>query len=412
MANDMPYYKDDISQNIILLDWSAKQGRILTAEGKALQYYSQENGYLYRDDELPHYYVERGISHSIFRQWAIQDYERESSSLLSIDCKNNISPSAQTNDNIHQNISSPIIGVWDRPLFAGKWEHTTNKDEIVYNIQTKTLFVDLRIPRNRLCDKLPLSFEMMNNEQLRIYARTHVFGGYSKIATQSHDRRPICTRHHCLDWNYIPGKPRPRPNKWYIEKFNKDIWNESSFATDEYKQSYYTERWERRKGDDNGNGLRLAMRKKKVHRDDSDGILVVTGNHFNYILGRQLFDYEMSYPNAKSLVELVDAAIENNDRDTAIIYLSRLDGGPGTISSNWEIDCSIQPCNHGKNVFEYIGGGGNGRVRVVVGNDSDDYDFFSWDVYIGNTLWEMYESSITSPSELEKVVNSSNRCRL
>ena len=74
MANDMPYYKDDISQNKIL-DWSAKQGRILTAEGKALQYYSQENGYPYRDVELPHHYVERGISHSIFRQWAKRVYK-------------------------------------------------------------------------------------------------------------------------------------------------------------------------------------------------------------------------------------------------------------------------------------------------------------------------------------------------
>ena len=400
----MSYYKDDI-----ILDWSAKQGRILTAEGKALQYYSQENGYPYRDDELPHHYVERGISHSIFRQWAIQDYKRESSSLPSVDCRNHVSPSAQTNDNIHHNVSSPIIGVWDRPLFAGKWEHSTNLDEIVYNIQTKTLFVDLRIPRNKLCDKSPSSLEMMSNEQLRLFSRRHVFGGYSNITSQSHDRRPICTRHHCLDWNYIPGKPRPRPNKWYIEKFNKDIWNESSFATDEYKQSYYTERWERRKGDDNGNGLRLAMRKKKVHRDDSDGILVVTGNHFNYILGQQLFDYEMSYPNAKSLVELVDTAIEHNDRKTAIIYLNRLDGGHGTISPNWEIDCSIQPWNHGSNIFEHISRG-NGRVRVVVEGDSDD--FFSWDVYIGNTLWEIYESSITSSSELEKVMNSSNRCRL
>jgi len=381
MANDMHYKDDIISQNNILLDWSAKQGRILTAEGKALQYYSQENGYPYRDDELPHQYVERGISHSMFRQWAKRDGRNDT-------------------------LSSPIVGVWDRPLFASKLEHSTNEHEIVYNIQTKTLFVDLRIPRNRLCDKLPLSFEMMNNEQLRIYARTHVFGGYSKIATQSHDRRPICTRHHCLDWNYIPGKPRPRPNSWFIEKFNKDIWIESSFATDEYKQSYYTERWERRKGDDDGNGFRLALRKKKVHGDDSDGIIVVVGDHFNYILGRQLFEYERTFD---SLVELVDAAIENNDRDTAIMYLNRLDGGHGTISSNWEIDCSIQPWNHGKNVFERISEG-NGRVRVVVESDPDD--FFSWSVYIGNTLWEIYESSIMSPSELEKVMNSSYRCRL
>ena len=347
-AGIMSYYKDDIS-----LDWSAKQGRILTADGKALQYYSRENGYPYTRDELPHYYVEKGMSHSIFRQWAIQDCKRESPSLLSIDCRNHVSSSAQTNDKIHHNVSSPIIiGVLDRPLFAGKWEHSTNLDEIVYNIQTKTLFVDLRTPRNnRLCDELLLSLEMMNNEQLRLFARRHVFGGYSKITSQSRDRRPVCTRHHCLDWNYIPGKPRPRPNKWFIEKFNKDIWNESSFATDEYKQSYYTERWERRKGDDNGNGLRLAMRKKKVDGDDSDGILVVIGNHFNYILGRQLFEYERTYPNANSLVELVDTAIEHNDRDTAIQYLSRLDGGHGTISSNWKIDCSI---DHGITVRMYL----------------------------------------------------------
>jgi len=163
-----------------------------------------------------------------------------------------------------------------------------------------------------------------------------------------------------------------------------------------------------KKGRDDGNLFRLALRKKKDHGDDSDGIIVAIGNHFNYILGRQLFGYERTYPNANSLVELVDTAIEHNDGDTAIQYLSRLDGGHGTISSNWEIDCSIQPWNHGSNVFEHIGVG-NGRVRVVVGDTSD---FFSWSVYIGSTLWEIYESSITNPSELEMVMNSSNRCRL
>lgn len=268
--------------NQYLMDWTAKQGRILTDSGNALQYYSQQNGYTYTKEELPHYYLEQGVTHLIFRKWAIEDSNRRRTTY------------------------SPIIGVWDRPLFAGKWEHTTNNDEIVYNIQTGTLFVDLRIPKckpikeweklkgRQTTDNSRKVLEMMSDEELRLYARQHVFGGYSMLtSTEDNNMRrlPLCTRHHCIDWNYIPGKPRPRPNKWYIEVCNNNpnVWKELSYATDEHGQSYYYERWERIDGDDLP--LRLAMRKKKSDdksivpeastpintQDDSDGILVAVG---------------------------------------------------------------------------------------------------------------------------------------
>ena len=94
--------------------------------------------------------------------------------------------------------------------------------------------------------------------------------------------------------------------------------------------------------------------------------------------------------------------MEHNDRETAYSYLS-LDGGHGTISSGWQIDCSIQSWNHGTNVFDRIGGAesSSGKVQVVAHGS----DFFSWSVIIGKTSWEVYECSIDNPTELEQLFN-------
>mmetsp|Transcript_26004 Transcript_26004/g.42247 ORF Transcript_26004/g.42247 Transcript_26004/m.42247 type:complete len:154 (+) Transcript_26004:2-463(+) len=151
----------------------------------------------------------------------------------------------------------------------------------------------------------------------------------------------------------------------------------------------------------------LAMTKKKGGHDDvdgNDGILVVVGDHFNYILERQWTGVEKAYPDANNLVDLVDSSIGNGDRETAISYLS-LDGGHGTISSGWKIDCSIQSWNHGRNVFDRVGGG---KVYVV----GSGTDFFSWEVIIGDTSWDVHESSISSPAALEQLLTVNNRSHL
>ncbi len=66
-------------------------------------------------------------------------------------------------------------------------------------------------------------------------------------------------------------------------------------------------------------------------------------------------------------------------------------------------------------VFDRIGG--DDGVGVVVGSGGDKGDFFSWDVTIGHSSWEVYESSVDNAIELEKLLNhngadDSSRSRL
>ena len=87
-----------------LLDWTAKQGRILTAEGKATEYYCAERGFPFTSRELPHYHLERGDSHQVFRHWAEE-----------------AAAAASSHADQQEEQNSPIVGAWSRPLFTGKW---------------------------------------------------------------------------------------------------------------------------------------------------------------------------------------------------------------------------------------------------------------------------------------------------
>jgi hypothetical protein len=278
------------------LDWSAKQGRLLTDGGNALRYYSHENGFPFLPEELPHHHLERGDTHPVFNRWAKERCEGRKNRT---DGPPVLALSSTVTATMMQ--SSPIIGAWKRSIFAGRWEHTTNKEEINFNVQTGTLFVDLRIPiskpigrweklKHAVSNDRRQALKSLSDQELRLYARQHVFGGFSFLTTENKKPgRPLATRHHCVDWNYIPGKPRPRPNKWYIECENTSAqtnrWKEWSYSTDENGQCYYYETWERIKGDGEGMGPCLAMRKRNgtdavlsssVTCHD-DGIFVVVG---------------------------------------------------------------------------------------------------------------------------------------
>lgn len=393
-----------------LLDWTAKQGRILTDEGKATDHYCSERGFPFDANECPHYHLERGDTHSAFHRWAAAASDQEE-------------------------ISSPIVGAWSRPLFTGKWEQSTDMEETVYNIQTGSLFIDLRIPTSKPVSRWEnllgggvessrRAFELMSDEDIRLYARQHVFAGYSVVSNNDNNSNnkmkmnnnlPICTRHHCIDWNYVCGKPRPRPNKWYIEGRNNNnngktpfnTWKEWSYATDENGQCYYWEKWERIAGDEGGRGLRLAMRKK--NGGDNDAILVAVGDHFNYIVGRPFLALQHTrYRDAGNTVALVDLAIQQGDRETAISHLS-LAGGHGTISSGWRIDCALQPWQHGKNVFECLIGNTCKEEVEVIGSGNTGCEL--WEVVIGNESWDVYECS-KPRDELQQLLLSRKMSRL
>jgi hypothetical protein len=346
---------DDLRQNH--LEWTAKQGYILTGGGRAEEYFTPERGFPYVEEDLPHYHLGRKESHSIFSKWC------------------------QSKDPC-----SLITGVWDRPLFTGGWKHSTNEDETVFNIQTHNLFIDMRIPKTRSkaldCDKSTSSLDKLDSTQLRLYARQHVFAGFSVFSSEN--EKPFCTRHHCIDWNYI-GSPRSRPNKWWIEMNGENNqWKEYSYATDDRGQNYYFERWERRA---QATTPRLALRKSADH--ERDGIIVIVGDHFNYILARELTGKEKEYRGKSTLVDIVDAAVEGGDLSTAHAYLS-IEAGHGVISKDWALDCAIPPWNEGKQLWR--------REELKVEGDSIANCHVLWQ----NEKWDVYDCSFGSLDELKK----------
>jgi hypothetical protein len=349
------------------LAWSFNQSRILSADGKALEYYSGERGFPFQEDELPHHHLAKNDTQQVFRSWL---------------------PS------IASTASTSICGAWKRPLFCGVWEHSTEDEESVFNVQTNSLFIDLRIPTSRK-HVLPAectSLACLTEQQLRFYARQHVFGGFSKVTTERD--REVCTRHHCLDWNYVPGNPRPRPNKWWIEMHpKKDMWKEWAYATDDFGQHYYMERWERL--EEGRADQRLALRKQ----EGSDGILVVVGDHFNYLLSRNLLGTE-DLEGRSTLVEVVDAALTRGDRSAAESFLS-MDAGHGRISIGWKIDAAIQPWREGYALFE------DGDIAVE--GDSIDTCHVMWK----GSRWSVYESSFETINDLRNVLcPSRKRCKI
>lgn len=345
------------------LGWTKRQGYILTGGGKADELYTADRGFPFQETELPHHHLIQGKTHSMFEQW-----------------RSTAPP------------CSAVCGVWNRTLFVGGWDHTSDTDEIAFNIQTHNLFIDMRIPRSRsklLSGKFS-SLQDLGPEELRLYARQHIFAGFS-FPSKENDRY-LCTRHHCIDWNFV-GSPRTRPNKWWIEaKDDGTVWKEYSYATDTHGQHYYFERWERI---GTSSLPRLALRKASTA--SRDGIIVAIGDHFNYIMAREMSGAEKDYPNEGSTVDLVDGAVAAGDLTTARSYLS-IQGGHGKVSSGWAIECSISPWDEGKILWELNGGNG-----VVVEGDTIETCRITWN----GENWSIYDCSFQDVLEVKMYLQKS-----
>lgn len=347
-------------EKLELLDWTSKQGRILTANGRASEFYTSERGFSFQEDELPHHHLLSNTTHSAFSSWIRDNPQKE--------------------DNV-------IRGAFDRPLFYGGWENSTNKEEKCFNVQTSALFIDLRIPRlgDRVFSKIQ-TLKDLSDEELKLYARRHVFGGFTKVNIEND--RIVCTRHHCIDWNFT-GNPRPRPNKWYVEMNDtKELWKEWAFAKDDFGQHYYCERWQRYKGDGKGNSFVLAMRKES--NGHNDGIIVAVGNHFNYLNAHG--DWDKDRMKGNSTIELIDSAIDNGNRCDAEKHLLSIDAGHGLIDEGWTILDAIHPWKKGSKLL------GLGSSIQVQGSTIE-----SCKVIIDGIFWQVLECSV-SISQLEFIL--------
>lgn len=294
-----------------ILDWSSKQGRILVGGGLLNE--RQKPGRDFSEEELPHYLLRRGLCREVFLRWRGND-ER-----------------------------GCITGAWKRPLFAGGWDESTELDTLAFNIQSPSLFVDLRIPVERpghLAMKKGL--EDCSLEDLRFLSRQHCFSGYSFPSEGW-----VYTRHHAIDWNYHPSFPRPRPNKWRAEMnaSNKMSFKEYSTTLDTHQVPVYMERWQRFEGDSMGKKYFAAMCLTGAPGCERQSIFVIVGNHFACARDRPFYPdfYRAHGPGGPALV---DHAVIVGNRESAEVYLD-LEGSYGMVFNNssskkW----TIMKCTH------------------------------------------------------------------
>lgn len=253
-----------------LATWQQVQGSIVTGGGQLTVHSSLDKDFVMSD--LPHFLLQNNLSHDTFRRWI--DADRRSFS---------------------------IIGCWCRPIFAGGWAESSLHDTEAYNLQTPSLFIDMRFPLKRPSDRLkelgPL--ENYSTLDLRILARQHCFSGYSlpesmssEQYTLSQSKYPVFTRHHIIDWNLHPTFPRNRPNRWWVEvndagEGSGSFKEHSIIRNKDTNLPVYFERWERIPPYPHQREKYFAARKiLRQGRRERDCVLIVTGNHFALVVDR------------------------------------------------------------------------------------------------------------------------------
>ena len=296
-----------------LLQWSSKQGHILTGDGK-LQLYSLA-GRDFTDEDLPHHHLVNRTTWKAFNDWKALNRR-----------------------------SDMLVGAWSRPLFSGGWSESFDHDTEAFNLQTPSIFIDIRIPRARPTAYLKLkgAISACSWDDLRLLARQHCFAGYTLPETNipSSDqyqylvggKTTVFTRHHVIDWNYHPSFPRNRPNRWWVQLAERagleeehghhgrpsgsgpSSFKEHSTVRDPQGVPVYTERWALRPDHfppkvalalgyshlTTPRYLALRRRTPCPHRSQQEGrgatamerrdaVLVVVGNHFALAVDR---DYE------------------------------------------------------------------------------------------------------------------------
>lgn len=292
-----------------LLSWSATQTHILTGGGQLEACYSD-----FHESELPHYYLKLHTCLEMFKAW-------ESNNL--------------------------VTGAWYRPLFMGGWMESTDSDTQVCNVQTDTLFVDIRIPTLRSTLEQDIkargvsSVDSLSKDELCALSRQHCFAGFTKVDL-SDPEAPVCTRHHCIDWNFHPRFPRSRPNKWRVE-MSKDgqSFKEFGVARDRFGQAVYMERWARLTG---GKGKTLAA----ARTTGVMAVLVVVGDIFAIAIDRPSTP-ECATASGGGCAVLADAAWQDNSRSDLQCLIS-LEGSFGKIQS-WTIERSTHPWREGQCAF-------------------------------------------------------------
>ena len=295
-----------------------------------------EPGRDFDESDLPHYHLKNRSTRRVFQEWLSSNRR-----------------------------SFSIVGCWSRPLFSGGFDEDTSSESEAFNLQTPSMFIDMRFPKARPTEELRARASVMScsDEELRWLARQHCFSGYS-LPTQALEYLYF-TRHHIIDWNYHPSFPRPRPNKWWVQLDNEGDWThqsaapcnsfkEFSFARDRYNVPVYFERWARIPGDDSGQKYLAVRRKvgcpveamKEGRVPERDAVFIVMGSHFAVAVDRPAPLPSFSGSTGPGGPALVDYALDHGRRREAEEYLD-LQGSYGRVDM-WKIQRSTHPWLEGR----------------------------------------------------------------
>lgn len=332
------YAVDDCKREY--LKWSSNQSHILTGNGSLNSIILP--GRDFRDVDLPHFLLLSGQSWEIFSKWKASNRQ-----------------------------STLITGAWARTIFTGGWSESSLRDTEAFNLQTPTIFIDLRFPISR--PKFLSAYSKLSDlslDDLQLLSRQHCFGGYT-FPSKGDDDIPIFTRHHIIDWNYHPAYPRPRPNRWWVDiSDDRSSFKEYSVARDKFGVPLYFERWVRYSRDSIGTKY-LAFRRRSGCEDTRDALLVVVGDHFAMAYDRAtpFPDFPgSSGPGGPALVDYAIEKIEQGDswavsqgREAVERYLD-LEGSYGRLTETpdgvtWNITRSTHPWREGQSLWSRSEGG-------------------------------------------------------
>mmetsp|Transcript_20579 Transcript_20579/g.28360 ORF Transcript_20579/g.28360 Transcript_20579/m.28360 type:complete len:319 (-) Transcript_20579:413-1369(-) len=307
---------------------------------------------------------------------------------------------------------------------------STCKDTAAYNLQTSTMFVDMRFPNARPNFlKLKRSLHNLSDLELRILSRQHCFAGYTFPEIQPQ----TFTRHHIIDWNYHPNFPRTRPNRWWVElqptgtssdaKAIQPLspsFKEFSTTRDMNGVPIYMERWQRLQPT-NHQGEQQVVLWRQSSKQHPLAVLVVVGLHFSFTIDR---DYSSAVEilklcNSQSCLGggplFVDFLLNDRlhcdtdgsglshqiRRKAAEDYLSLI-GDYGLIAKSsedsWKIEKSTHPWREGNCLIRPGDLKWKRRSDSNRGSDCSKMQI-EWK---GQGLWEVFDASV-SVHEIEKL---------
>ena len=309
------------------MDWAARQARILSGGGVVERCWPD-----FPVSELPHGHLAAGTSGVAYRRWRAAGLR-----------------------------TPELAGCWERPLFTGAFEESGAFDTFVRNVQTPSLFVDLRFPlmRAHYLGARPNGLRGASDEQLSVLARQHCFAGYSK-PYEERAGQPVIARHHCVDWNYHPSFPRSRPNMWRVEmSATKHSFKEWAYATDAHGQSIYMERWQR--VDEPGqSGAYMGAVSSGGPREGS-AVLCVVGRHVGYARGRLGGPVaDLGEAGGGGCAQLVDFCVSRGRRNDAEALLD-VEGSYAVVCAGGS--CAVQRSTHPWREGAELFCGATGRLR-------------------------------------------------